>query len=409
MTSATNRKYDVGGVLMDRPFKIRRLGHFGYNVENVGGCLDFYCELLGFRISDPQDFAVHHPKGAELKGLGDTNLYFLRHGSDHHSFVMLNRRVFNALGRAEGLPPDVDVNQMTWQVGSLAEVVSAIDYFAERKVRINRAGRDMPGSNWHVYPYDPEGHRNELYYGIEQIGWFGAAKPRAAHERGFRERPQLPQMPEYEEIDRMKAKGVDLGSGYRHPEKAPATYDVDGILLPRPFKIVRHGPIRLFCRDLDAMVRFYSEVLGFVITEDATWNGHRCVFLRCNTEHHSLALYPMALRAALGWPGQSTVLSFGMQVANYRQLRAAVAFLKERGCRFVEVPAELAPGTDYSAFALDPAGHGVQLYYYMEQVGWDGRPRPRRATQPLPVERWPETVEPASDTYMGEPFLGPWA
>jgi glyoxalase/bleomycin resistance protein/dioxygenase superfamily protein len=44
-----NRKYDVGGVLLDRPFKIRRLGHFGYNVENVAGCLEFYCELLGFR------------------------------------------------------------------------------------------------------------------------------------------------------------------------------------------------------------------------------------------------------------------------------------------------------------------------------------------------------------------------
>jgi catechol 2,3-dioxygenase-like lactoylglutathione lyase family enzyme len=405
----TSKKFDVGGVLLDRPFKIRRLGHFGYNVENVADCLHFYCELLGFRISDPEDLAAHHPKSSELKGLGDTNLYFLRHGTDHHSFVMFNRRVFNALGRAEGLPPDVDVNQMTWQVGSLAEVVSAIDYFAARKVRINRAGRDMPGSNWHVYPYDPEGHRNELYYGIEQIGWLGAAKPRAAHERGFRERPQLPQIPEYEEVGRMMAKGVDIASGFRHPEQAPATYDVDGILLPRPFKVVRHGPIRLFCRNLEGMVRFYTDVLGFAITEDTVWNGHRCVFLRCNTEHHSLALYPMALRDALQWPGSSTVLSFGMQVANYRQLRAAVVFLKERGCRLVEVPAELTPGTDFSAFVLDPAGHGVQLYYYMEQVGWDGRPRPRRNVRSLPVEQWPETVEPASDTYMGEPFLGPWA
>jgi catechol 2,3-dioxygenase-like lactoylglutathione lyase family enzyme len=405
----TGKKYDVGGVLLERPFKIRRLGHFGYNVENVADCLHFYCELLGFRISDPQDLAAHHPKGAELKALGDTNLYFLRHGTDHHSFVMFNRRAFNAMGRAEGLPPDVDVNQMTWQVGSLAEVVSAIDYFAARKVRINRAGRDMPGSNWHVYPYDPEGHRNELYYGIEQIGWLGAAKPHAAHERGFRERPQLPQIPEYEEVGRMMAKGVDIASGFRHPEQAPATYDVDGILLPRPFKVVRHGPIRLFCRDLDGMVRFYAETLGFVITEDTAWNGHRCVFLRCNTEHHSLALYPMALRDALEWPGSSTVLSFGMQVANYRQLRAAVAFLKERGCRVVDVPAELTPGTDFSAFVLDPAGHGVQLYYYMEQVGWDGRPRPRRNARSLPVESWPETVDPVSDTYMGEPFLGPWA
>jgi len=54
-------------------------------------------------------------------------------------------------------------------------------------VRISRAGRDMPGSNWHCYPYDIEGHRNELYYGMEQIGWTGLSKPRAMHERGFRD------------------------------------------------------------------------------------------------------------------------------------------------------------------------------------------------------------------------------
>ena len=31
MASITQR-YDVGGVMLPRPFKIRRLGHFGFNV-----------------------------------------------------------------------------------------------------------------------------------------------------------------------------------------------------------------------------------------------------------------------------------------------------------------------------------------------------------------------------------------
>ncbi len=403
-----NNQFDVGGVLLDQPFKIRRLGHFGYNVDDVGACVYFYCELLGFRVSDPQDLAASHPKRDELKKLGDTNLYFIRHGTDHHSFVLFNRRVFNAMGRADQLPADVDVNQMTWQVGSLAEVVNAIDWFEEKGVRINRVGRDMPGSNWHVYPYDHEGHRNELYYGIEQIGWLGMAKPPAAHKRGFRERPVLPQMPEYEEINRLMADGVDLQSGFRHPEQQAATYDVDGILLPRPFKIVRHGPIRLFCRDVEAMKDFYTGILGFQVTEDVEINGYRCVFLRCNTEHHSLALYPMALRQALGWPDTSTVMSFGIQVANYRQLCNAIRFFRERGCRFVELPAAFSPGIDYSACVLDPAGHAVQLYYGMEQLGWDGRPRPRRAVADMALEQWPATVEARSDTFMGESYLGPW-
>src|SRR5262249_32001313 len=137
-------KFDVGGVLLDRPFKIRRLGHFGFNVEDIAASLNFYCELLGFRISDPADLAERHPQREKIKALGDTHLYFLRHGTDHHSFVLLSRKVFNALGRGDDLPPDVTVNQMTWQVGSLAEVTSAVDWFSENDVRVNRVGRDMP-------------------------------------------------------------------------------------------------------------------------------------------------------------------------------------------------------------------------------------------------------------------------
>ena len=402
------RRYDVGGVLLDRPFRIRRLGHFGYNVDDVAACLEFYCEWLGLRVSDPQDLAANHPKRDALKALGDTNLYFIRHGTDHHSFVLFNRRVFNALGRADALPPAVDLNQLTWQVGSLAEVSNAIDYFAGHGIAINRVGRDMPGSNWHVYPMDPEGHRNELYYGIEQIGWAGTAKPRAMHERGFRERPALPQVGELAEVERMLAQGIDPSSGHRHPEALPAVHDVDGVLLARPFKIVRHGPLRLFCNDIDAMAAFYVERLGFILTEAVEWKGYRCLFLRCNTEHHSLALYPAAVRDALGWPGPSTVLSFGMQVATYRQLRAAIDWLDARGCRFVDLPAELSPGIDWFATALDPAGHGVQLYFSMEQVGRGGLASPRARRTVPPHRQWPETVEPTPDVYMGETFSGPW-
>ena len=149
MAAKRNGRFDVGGVLLAQPFKIRRLGHFGLNVPDPAACLDFYCEGLGFRISDPLDVAEHHPKREALKKLGDTNMYFLRHGTDHHSMVLCNGTIYNAAGRGGGVPADVTVNQMTWQVASLAEVSHAIDWFNSKGVRISRAGRDMPGSNWH--------------------------------------------------------------------------------------------------------------------------------------------------------------------------------------------------------------------------------------------------------------------
>lgn len=407
MSGAKNEScYDVGGVLLQRPFKIRRLGHFGLNVDDTTATTRFYCELLGFRISDPMDIAEHSPNRDHLKSVGDTHLYFTRHGTDHHSFVFCDRKVFEAMGRGSMSPQDVTVNQLTWQVGSLKEISSAIDYFNERQVPISRAGRDMPGSNWHVYPFDPEGHRNELYYGIEQIGWLGTAKPKVAYERRFSERPSLPQMPEYQEIEHLRERGVDLSSGFRHPETEPARYEVDGIMLPRPFKVVRVGPIGLFCRNLESMERFYIDTMGFELTEEVVWKGHRCVFLRTSTEHHSLALYPIALREQLGFSRSTTLMRFGVQLGTYRQLRSALRYLKDRGCRILDVPRELTPGVEYCAYVLDPSGHAVQLYFAMQQVGTPAA-LSANASVPTNWESWPETVHAGSGSFLGEPFLGP--
>ena len=103
-------------------------------------------------------------------------------------------------------------------------------------------------------------------------------------------------------------------------------------------------------------------------------------------------------------------MSFGLQVANYRQLKDAVRFLREQGVRVETdvVPPELHPGIDYAAYAFDPDGHCLELYYYMEQVGWNGEVRPPSLRRPVDPNNWPAVLEPMSDTYMGEPFLGPW-
>ena len=77
-----SRLFDVGGVLLARPFRVRRLGHFGLNMTDTQAAIAFYCDLLGFRISDPMDIAEQHPRREELLRIGDTNLYFTRHGTD---------------------------------------------------------------------------------------------------------------------------------------------------------------------------------------------------------------------------------------------------------------------------------------------------------------------------------------
>jgi catechol 2,3-dioxygenase-like lactoylglutathione lyase family enzyme len=409
MATTTRQTYDVGGVLLKQPFKIRRLGHFGFNVTNMAKAVRFYRDLLGFKVSDILDFKqLPHMRDA-LQHVDDGRGYFFHRGHDHHTFVLFPKQVmdvFMAAGGGGGGGAEVTINQITWQTGSLAEVVHGAHYFRDKGIPIQRIGRDMPGSNWHVYPKDPDGHVNELYYGIEQIGWLGRSKPTDMYYRKFNEEPSLPQMSEEAEVEEAVHKGIDIYAGFRDEADLPAEYNVEGVMLPRPFAITKIGPVDLFVNDLEAAVDFYVNSLGFQVTEEGTYRGHRLVFLRHGAEHHSLALFPKALRQELGCSPQTTSASFGIEVGSYSQLRHAVRFLKAHDVAFKEVPEELHPGIDYAAYVQDPDGHLVQLYYYMEQLGWDGKPRPKELRRPVSQE-WPETLAPLSDTYMDQVFQGP--
>jgi len=409
MLDSMDGKYNVGGVLLDRPFKIRRLGHFGINAIKMEDALHFYHALMGFRIVDIRDpFPEGREVPDELKPFGDLRGYFFRYSHDHHAFVLYNHRQRGAVDKLGRWRENITVNQITWQVGTLAEAVNGHHWLKERGSNMIRAGRDMPGSNWHTYLMDADWFQNELYYGIEQIGWDGYSKPWDMHNREFKDVAPLPQISEYREVQEALEAGVEMNTGYRDIEPLEEKHDVDGILLGRPFKITKIGPVRLFCQDINAALSFYRDSLGFIETETIDYKGHQCVFLRNNTEHHSMSLYPIALRKELGCREDSQLFAFAVRLANYQQLKNAVAFFREQGCTVREdIPQELYPGIDYSAFVVDPDGQLIQLYAYMEQVGWDGKPRPASDRRRVIPGDWPDAVEAVSDSYMGEPFLGP--
>ncbi len=404
MATTKQQTYSVGGVTMDRPFKLRRLGHFGFNVFKMDEGIHFYRDLLGFKMSDIINFAAN-PERAKLmkeKGIDDARGRFFHYGTDHHAFVLFPK---GALDTMRGGETEVTINQITWQVGSLAEVVNAVDYFTKQDVHINRSGRDMPGSNWHTYISDPDNHTNELYYGMEQIGWLGRSKPLDMYYRKFNEVPELPQMSEEAEVEEAKAKGIDVMDGFIDIDDQPAKYDVGGVLLARPFKITKIGPVNIFVDNVAASVDFYTKNMGFILTEETEYMGETFAFLRIAAEHHTLGLWPKSLRDKLNMSGHTTNAAFGIEVGSYDQLRNGVAFLKENGVEVRDVPEELRPGVDYAVHAIDPDGHAVMLYYYMEQLGWQGIPRPH--DQRRKMGDWPETLAPLSDTYMDQVYQGP--
>ena len=398
--------YDVGGVRYPRPFKIRRLGHFGFNVADMDKGLDFYSRLLGFRVTDTRDFSKVPGREEMAKRLQDPRIVFMSHNSDHHAFLLAHKSL-GAIFGDDAVSRDVTVNQITWQVGTMDEVFAAADYFRERDVEIRRVGRDMPGSNWHTYIRDPDGHTVELYYGMEQIGWDGRSKPESMYYRAFRETPELPQISEEQEVRDAIANGIDVNAGNVIKDETGEEYVVAGTRLPRPFKITSIGPMSLFVADVGASEAFYTQTMGFIRTEVVTWKGHRCVFLRNGSEHHSLSLFPKALRSELGLNPDTSCASMGVEVGSYQQLRDAVSYLKKKGVQFTDaIPPELYPGVDYAAHILDPAGHCLMLHYYMERIGWDGKPRPAEQRRKVGKD-WPEAIEPMSDTYADQTFMGP--
>ena len=398
MTLTKANKYNVGGVALDRPFKILRLGHFGFNAADFEASRRFYFDLLGFFITEPA-------------GAG----YFGRHAGDHHSFALFEKKKFNerqyAGHNAKHFRAENDINQSTWQVQSVAEMTAATEYFHDIGVEVMREGRaGGGGSQLHLYVWAPDEQIFELYYGIEQISWNGYARP-VAMRHGTAVAPKEPQLPDYQLITDDLNQGINVLDGARYVSKMPLKYNVDGLLLPQPFKIPRVGPVKLFVDDYDKLKRWHTQVLGFTLTEEVEWQGERCAFLRCNNEHHSLGIFPKSWRKKLGLSETTSSMSFGLQLANYRQLKDAVKFLRDNGVRVETdiIPPELHPGIDYAAYAFDPDGHCIELYYAMEQIGWEGKPRPKELRRKVDPNHWPDILEPLTDTYTGEPYIGPWA
>ncbi len=148
------------------PFRIGKLGHVVVNVSDVARSVRFYCEVLGFEISDlyPEEMV---PGG----------MAFLRCNPDHHGIALVGGR--------RGPNENAELNHIAFEVATLDEVVRARDHLARHGVTIDFAGRRRAGCQIAVEFRDPDGHRLEIYWGIDQIGSDGTARP-AAEWKGVR-------------------------------------------------------------------------------------------------------------------------------------------------------------------------------------------------------------------------------
>jgi catechol 2,3-dioxygenase-like lactoylglutathione lyase family enzyme len=142
------------------PFHIGKIGHIVINVRDVAKSTEFYTQILGFQISDvyPDEMV---PGG----------MVFMRCNTDHHGIALV--------GSMEGAAPNIELNHIAFEVPSLDDVVRARDHLERHQVPIDFAGRRRAGCQIAVEFRDPDNHRLEIYWGIDQIGSDGRARPAA--------------------------------------------------------------------------------------------------------------------------------------------------------------------------------------------------------------------------------------
>jgi catechol 2,3-dioxygenase-like lactoylglutathione lyase family enzyme len=139
-----------------------------------------------------------------------------------------------------------------------------------------------------------------------------------------------------------------------------------------PFRIEKLGHVVFYVSDIDRSIRFYTEVLPFKISDV---NEQGMVFLRCASDHHTLALVPRPDGAPA--PADSVRMHhFAMEVDSVDTLFKVRDWLQQHGLKFV-YEGRRGPGSNPGLEFVDPDGHALELYADMDQVEWDGPSRPK--------------------------------
>jgi len=142
------------------PFRIGKLGHVVLNVTDLPRSVRFYTEMLGFAVSD-----VYPPE------MMPGGMVFMRCNPDHHGVALV--------GELTKHSKSVELNHVAFEVGTLDEVLRARDHLTRHGVAIDFEGRRRAGCQIAVEFRDPDGHRLEIYWGIDQVGSDGQVRPPA--------------------------------------------------------------------------------------------------------------------------------------------------------------------------------------------------------------------------------------
>lgn len=140
-----------------------------------------------------------------------------------------------------------------------------------------------------------------------------------------------------------------------------------------PFRCNKIGHVALYVKDLQRSAQFYTEVMGFQISDvySDTMIPGGVVFLRCAADHHGVALFPLP-------EGQSPMGGLhhmAFEVSTLDEVLRARDHLRSHQVT-IHFEGRRRAGVQLAIEFTDPDGHNLEIYWGIDQIGSEGHVRP---------------------------------
>lgn len=186
---------------------------------------------------------------------------------------------------------------------------------------------------------------------------------------------------------------------------APETKALKNIQPPGdvPFRVGKIGHAVLMVRDIEASVRFYTQVLGFKVSDayPDSMTGGRMAFLRFGDDHHGVGLIGRGKEGSR----HRELDHIAFEVSTIDEVFRARDHLERRGVQ-VDFQGRRRAGCQVAVEFRDPDGHSLEIFWGLDQVAWQGEARSPEEWSPQPsLEQAVDHAPPGQDTTLADRTL----